>query len=87
MKQGVGLFLKVYGLFLIPETSEPEAFGGRSKHGVVGRRDRVDRELAYAPPSGRRVGVLLEVRHPEPRQETQGKEVSGVSSSNVHSHV
>lgn len=52
------------------------------QNGVVSRRDRVDRELADAPPAGRRVGVLLEVRHPEPRQETQGKKVR--RASNVH---
>ena len=47
-----------------------------ARDGVVGGRDCVDRELADAPPSGRRVRVLLEVRHPEPRQEAQGEEVS-----------
>ena len=50
--------------------------GPLARDGVVSGRDGVDRELADAPPPGRRVRVLLEVRHPEPRQEAQGEEVS-----------
>ena len=50
--------------------------GPLARDGVVGGRDGVDRELADAPPPGRRVRVLLEVRHPKPRQEAQGEEVS-----------
>ena len=65
--------------WLIPPISLTRKFinsGPLARDGVVGGRDGVDRELADAPPPGRRVRVLLEVRHPEPRQETQGEEVS-----------
>ena len=65
---------------IYPNFRTSELLGGRFKDGVVGRRDRVNRELTDAPPAGRRVGVLLEVRHPEPRQETQGKEVGTLSN-------